>query len=405
MLNVKRAKICAIAIAALMTFAILGGCTQNAPDSSAAPSATPQISPTSSPSKAPEQTESSQPSDDSGIKAIQVQADSFDGKYRIETFGENKNITAAGLYPTEGTRIIEISSGNEVWNTQGFYETEFQWSPDSRYVAINGAARIYSTCTVVDTQDFEKPVDLPGIEVIKDQINISVNSERPDAYIKANKWVDDSTVYVEFEWNKEDSETGKGSYKYSMSSGEMTELLADGTQAGVNQSGGTEPSGSDSKVEPEHVATLYADFTVTADSAADINQFEYGYNGELTPEILAAGLTALTGLDFTISGYKYADNNIIVDWALNSTLVGGLDDREQNENFRFYDVDSLSWFMLNSYAMTLRENLNVQDVYFTMGGGGALKLPNLSPPMEFPADSPYMGSAFYIAHQDVRGEG
>ena len=94
-----------------------------------------------------------------------------------------------------------------------------------------------------------------------------------------------------------------------------------------------------------------------------------------------------------------------MDWAADSTLVAGLDDREQKEEFFFFDYDSQCWFMMDSLWRTLTENLDAENIYYTMDGGQELVLENLSSSINtFPSDVPYMGSGFYAAHDDVRGD-
>jgi hypothetical protein len=160
--------------------------------------------------------------------------------------------------------------------------------------------------------------------------------------------------------------------------------------------------GSAAAAEPEHQATLYADFTQGAPDGT-VEQYELGYSGELTAAALAKGLSDLTGLDFLVSLSPAADG-LGVDWAADSTLIANLDDRAQNENFRFFDADSMRWFMMDSLWRTLTENLGAQNIYYTMDGGKELIFEELQPVSAFPEGVPYMGSAFYFAHEGGRGD-
>ena len=156
---------------------------------------------------------------------------------------------------------------------------------------------------------------------------------------------------------------------------------------------------SQSAAESTQTDILYAVF-----SAEDVREYPIEYTGaKKTAEELAQELTGLTGLDFAITASK-ADDGWIVDWAADSTLVAGLDDRKQKEEFHFFDQDSLSWFMMDSLCRTLTENLNAENIYYTMDGGKELVFRELYPVNEFPSDIPYMGSQFYFAHADVRGD-
>ena len=156
---------------------------------------------------------------------------------------------------------------------------------------------------------------------------------------------------------------------------------------------------SQSAAESTQTDVLYAVF-----SAEDVKEYPIEYTGaQKTAEELAHELSELIGLDFTITASK-ADDGWIVDWAADSTLVAGLDDREQKDEFFFFDYDSMSWFMMDSLWRTLTENLDAENIYYTMDGGRELVLEKMSPANVFPADIPYMGSEFYYAHADVRGD-
>ena len=122
-----------------------------------------------------------------------------------------------------------------------------------------------------------------------------------------------------------------------------------------------------------------------------------------TVEEIAIGLSELTGLRFDISVMRNGPAGVTVDWSGNSALLIGPPE-EQNEDFHFYDYDSLAWFMLDSMELSVKRNLPfVEEVYYTMDGGEELFL-YLDDPMGFTLDTPYMGSAFYFAHEDVRGD-
>ena len=144
---------------------------------------------------------------------------------------------------------------------------------------------------------------------------------------------------------------------------------------------------------------LYAVF-----GADNVKEYPIEYTGaQKTAEELAQELSKLTGLDFNITASK-TDDGWVVDWAADSSLIAGLDNREQKEEFFFFDCDSLNWFMMDSLWQTLTTNLNAENIYYTMDGGKELTFEELYPVNEFPSDIPYMGSEFYFAHSDLRGD-
>jgi len=155
--------------------------------------------------------------------------------------------------------------------------------------------------------------------------------------------------------------------------------------------------------------TLVADFS---NGSEEPNRKEYTHtyddpgNDGPSVEDIAEGLSELTGFDFTLLDVgTVGDTGIAIDWSPDSTLIATLGEREQKEDFRFFDYDSMAWFMLDSLCQSILKNLpETEEVYYTMVGGKELYLENLSPPMSFTLDTPYMGSAFYFAHEDGRGD-
>lgn len=114
---------------------------------------------------------------------------------------------------------------------------------------------------------------------------------------------------------------------------------------------------------------------------------------------LVDALSSMSGLDFAVT-LSSTDGRFVADWAADSTLIAGLDDRPQREGFEFYDADALRWFMMDS----LKKTLGKEEIYYTMDGGRELAFDELYPVNVFPSDLPYMGSAFYFAHADEASE-
>ncbi|WMJ83773.1 hypothetical protein ACS3UN_11985 [Oscillospiraceae bacterium LTW-04] len=153
--------------------------------------------------------------------------------------------------------------------------------------------------------------------------------------------------------------------------------------------------------------TLYADFSAgsaDAESMELIKSNEQTVSGDLTVEVLAQQLSEWTGLDFTITSAELSGDSVTVDWAANATLVAGLDERGQKEEFHFYDAESLNWFMMDSLARTIKENLKVSTVYYSMDGGKPIALEDMTGLKELPVEQPYEGSAFFFAHVDNKGD-
>jgi len=128
---------------------------------------------------------------------------------------------------------------------------------------------------------------------------------------------------------------------------------------------------------------------------------EYPYEGEATVQGMAAALSEKTGYVFDVTS-KGEDGFLTVEWLPGSSL---LNETAGNpvEGLEFYDYDGLAWFMLDSLALTIAKNMNLQELVYTMDGGKPLALENLSPPVSF--EGPYMLKAYYLdGRGDIIGE-
>ena len=136
----------------------------------------------------------------------------------------------------------------------------------------------------------------------------------------------------------------------------------------------------------------------------------YGYDYGDISEDDAEVMSSWSGLDFIYDMYENEDGLLIVDWKSDSSLVLGYPPENQQDRIKhmgeeamakrkFEDVNFMRWFMMDS----VRRNID-GEVYYTMDGGKELKLDGLDPVDTFPSDMPYMGSAFYFAHADNRGD-
>lgn len=142
----------------------------------------------------------------------------------------------------------------------------------------------------------------------------------------------------------------------------------------------------------DNAATLVADFSCGGE--VQVKNYPFEYQGELSATDLAMGLTDLTGLDFKITAEVVGDG-IRIDWSSDSSLIAGLGDRKPNEGFELTDVNTLEWFMMDSMYRTLKENLGVENVYYTANGGKELYLADLTPVDTIAKDAPFMGSTYY----------
>ncbi len=152
-----------------------------------------------------------------------LRVDSPDGTYRAEAYGTNKGITAGGLYPYEGLRVIRNSDETTVWKGDGYYKAEFLWSGDSRYVAVYREARIYGECFLVDAGT-GKAISLPDIDTLSAHMDAPTQpaANRPDPFFKAVEWVNGTTVRINYRWTaQEGGKEVSGTYDFNIISGDI----------------------------------------------------------------------------------------------------------------------------------------------------------------------------------------
>ena len=146
-----------------------------------------------------------------------------DGKYCAEAYGTITEITAGGLQPYEGVRIVDLENHEVIWKMEpGGYEVCITWSPDSRYVGIYYEGRIWGESIIVDTK-VKKPISLPSLDEVASICDEDAKPEesRPDPYFKICGWEDSETVIVNFRWTKEDGEEFSGQYEYNVKTKEI----------------------------------------------------------------------------------------------------------------------------------------------------------------------------------------
>lgn len=146
-----------------------------------------------------------------------------DGKYRAEAYGTVISITAAGLFPYEGIRILSADNGDIIWSMERWaYTVSFTWSPDSQYLGIYYTGRIWGDSIIVDIENKEQ-ISLPELDEIASHYNESVKPQenRPDPYIEITGWEDSETVIVDFCWTKADGDEFCGQYTFNVKTHEV----------------------------------------------------------------------------------------------------------------------------------------------------------------------------------------
>lgn len=171
-----------------------------------------------------------------------------------------------------------------------------------------------------------------------------------------------------------------------------------------------------SNSEETFTLTLYADFS-NGVSGGEVKEKvitlpleNEPYSQSLIAFILADELSEWTGLDFALNDVFFPDyESVEVDWSKDATLIAGLDDREFKEGFRFSDTVSLNWFMMDSLATTLKNNMTEKTSVYYLSDAQPITFPNPEDMAaeglpELPIDQPYEGSAFFVSHAGGAGD-
>ncbi|MDR1706004.1 MAG: hypothetical protein LBS19_15155 [Clostridiales bacterium] len=152
-------------------------------------------------------------------------------------------------------------------------------------------------------------------------------------------------------------------------------------------------------------ATLYADFSFAAPEGPDNVITLRVTANDIDADKLAELLSQWTGLDFILESWEVTGKEIAVDWSVDSTLVAGIDDLELWDDVEFESAENLYWFMMDSLSRTLKASLGVETVYYSVDGGEPLTWDEgvMTGLTVLPVDQSYEGSAFFLAHADVKG--
>ena len=139
----------------------------------------------------------------------------------------------------------------------------------------------------------------------------------------------------------------------------------------------------------EHTATLYV-----GTRAAGFQEYELGYDGDLTPGLLIQGIADLTGWDLTLAEeVTSGKGGMSVCLADSSALFQGPPE-PQKEEFHVFSAEELAEKILDSIQKTLQKNFVLEpgdpdslDIWYYMENGEGLTLPDLG--LSWPLDAPY----------------
>jgi len=149
-----------------------------------------------------------------------------DGKYRAEAYGAITDVTAGGLFPYEGIRILNVVDDEVIWEMNpGGYSVSFTWSPDSKFTGIYYTGRIWGKSIIVDVIE-KKSISLPEMEEIASYFGDSEKpqEERSDPYFEIAGWEDSETVIVDFRWTMTNVEVFSGRFTFNVIENEIIQI-------------------------------------------------------------------------------------------------------------------------------------------------------------------------------------
>lgn len=155
-----------------------------------------------------------------------------------------------------------------------------------------------------------------------------------------------------------------------------------------------QPDGSGSQEPQGQTATLY----IGMDDS--FQEYPLAYEGELTPELLIAGIADLTGWNLDLAdAVTTGKDGMTVSLADTSSIFAGPPE-EQKEQFHVYDVAELAASILDSIQHTLQYNFvdgqqgdpAALNIYYCNGQNENIVIPGLE--LSIPMDQPYTGLEF-----------
>lgn len=120
----------------------------------------------------------------------------------------------------------------------------------------------------------------------------------------------------------------------------------------------------------------------------------FEYDGQLSSDVIIRKISEETGIALNTNSVVRDGNKLIIDFSDESYFYSGNIDQQKLEEsvIRFFDVDTMIWFALDSIDASIKKNLYITDIYFTHNGD------TFSPPkttITIPATEAYRGSEYY----------
>lgn len=89
----------------------------------------------------------------SPVAEVEGDAISPDGRYEVRTEGET-DLYVSGYRIPEALQVVDLDSGDVVWENRGWLVQRASWSPDGRYLALDCSARTWTSVYIIETVDW-----------------------------------------------------------------------------------------------------------------------------------------------------------------------------------------------------------------------------------------------------------
>ncbi len=195
--------------------------------------------------------------------------------------------------------------------------------------------------------------------------------------------------------------------------GDKTPPTPDAWPSETLKPAGSEDSSSTSKVEettapaqtkePDTYSNIYFDFSSMRLDEPKYSEARIHYAAPLTAEIIVQELTNHTGLNFSINSVTVKNStSVFVDWADDATLITNTGYSALKPDFsEINSSEAMRWFMLDTLWMSLKDNFEIDYLYFTMNGGEVLKLNDFNPSLNFDFTQPYTGNPYNYDYSHI----
>lgn len=120
-----------------------------------------------------------------------------------------------------------------------------------------------------------------------------------------------------------------------------------------------------------------------------VQQFRLEFKGNLTPQILLAGLADTLKVNIDVNYAEVKDDRINIDFNPTSSPISAPPDAEESQ---FVDDNTYVYTVLDSIKMTLNKNLGENKAIYYSVNGNACLFKNTTPPLRITPKEPYLGN-------------